>query len=87
MATKGDIEKAEARGYTRGYQAGRKRSIPETVRDDRLTRIAAAIMPAAMRGRWGSTGDDGKIRKYNLHELEDMAVKSAARMADKLGEA
>lgn len=77
----------EQKHYSKGYAAGKRRldrdQTRAEVRNFRTTTLAAAIMAAAMQGNWGRTVE-GKHKKYNLEELEDMAVKSAERMASRM---
>lgn len=75
------------RAYSKGYHAGRKRMRLEAeaaaVRNERFTALAAAIMSAGMRGHWGKTVN-GVHQKYDLEQMETMAVNSARRMVLKM---
>lgn len=54
------------------------------LKNDRVTVLAAAIMAAGMQGSWGTKSESGKHTTYTLTQIEDMATKSAIRLAEKL---
>ncbi len=77
----------EKRGYSKGYSAGikcrRRLETIAAIRNDRITTLTASIMSACMQGDWG-VKTNGEYKKYNLEELENMAVESAHRMVLKM---
>lgn len=78
------VRHIEQRGYSKGYQAGIKRRGREryeaSVKNDRVTHLAASIISSAMMGGWGRKDKDGKFKKHDLEKLEEVAVKAAERM-------
>lgn len=77
----------EKSAYAKGYSAGRKKrrrqEVAAQVNNERFTKLAAAIISAAMPGEWGVTVN-GKHKKHTLEQLESMAVKSARRMCGQM---